>query len=139
MKPNLIPFVALAALVLAGCAGTGGPSQVAEDDIAGRALIAAAEQGRSDVARFAIEQGADVDVRDSYGFTPLHEAAEQGHLEVVAHLVKHGADPKIGLIRGYDNYPVGATPLDIARAAGRRICRGFSGLDSGRSSTAELG
>ena len=93
MKPNLISFVALAALVVAGCAGTGRSGQVAEDDIAGRALIAAAEQSRADVARFAIEQGADVDVRDAErGRTPLMLAAERGDLEMMTVLMPAGAD-----------------------------------------------
>ena len=93
MNARLKPLVVLIALAISGCASSGGSQTVAEDDIAGRALIAAAEQGRADVASFALEQGADVDVRDpELGRTPLMLAAERGDLEVMAVLLTANAD-----------------------------------------------
>ena len=89
----------------------------------------AARHGHRPVVVRLVEAGADVDGRDAYGFTPLHEAAEQGHLEAVEGLVECGADPKIGLVRAYGTYRAGATPLDVAKAAGRRkVARFLAGL-----------
>ena len=97
------------------------------------ALHYAARHGHRSVVARLVEAGADVDGRDAYGFTPLHEAAEQGHLDVAECLVAYGADPKIGLLRAYSTYPAGTTPLDLARAAGRRKVAGFlAGLDAER-------
>jgi ankyrin repeat protein len=36
--------------------------------------------------------GADIEARDDYGFTPLHEACDRGHVQVVQALREHGAD-----------------------------------------------
>ena len=36
-------------------------------------------------------QGAEVNVRDHCGWTPLHEACNHGYLEVVRTLLDHGA------------------------------------------------
>ncbi|NDY73108.1 hypothetical protein DO021_15610 [Desulfobacter hydrogenophilus] len=50
---------------------------------------------RKDVAKIqdAIQSGADVNVRDKYGFTPLHMASENGHAEIVG-VIKHlGENP----------------------------------------------
>lgn len=41
----------------------------------------------------ALEAGADVEVRDHNGKTPLMIAAQKGHSEIVYHLLIHGADP----------------------------------------------
>src|SRR6266850_2782251 len=64
------------------------------------------------VVRFLLEQGADVNACDYYGFTPLHLASRNGMLEVARLLVEHGAD-----INAEDNE--GMTPLKVA--SGRDI------------------
>ena len=45
-----------------------------------------------EVAKYCIEQGADVDARNSDGATPLHDACTFGNLEVATLLVAKGAD-----------------------------------------------
>ncbi len=45
------------------------------------------------VLRYLIdEHGADVDLRDSWGYTPLHYAASRGDNEMIRYLVTQGAD-----------------------------------------------
>lgn len=55
-------------------------------------LIQAAQTGNTDAAQALLEKGANREVRDAHGMTPLHWAARKGHLPVVECLVAHGAD-----------------------------------------------
>ena len=56
-----------------------------------QALYFAAVAGESDVIRFLIETGVDVNATREHGMTALHEAAWGGHREVVALLLAAGA------------------------------------------------
>ena len=78
------------------------------------------------LAIFLLEQGADPNVPDSIGRTPLHAAVETGKAELVTALLAHDVDPNARLIEApfvfkgdyatYGRY-VGATPLWLAAAA----------------------
>ncbi|HKZ78077.1 MAG TPA: ankyrin repeat domain-containing protein [Pyrinomonadaceae bacterium] len=61
----------------------------------------------SEVARFLISHGANVNCRGDAGFSPLHEAASSGQLEIARLLLDHGAKTDA---RTED----GKTPLAIA-------------------------
>ena len=74
---------------------------------------AAADGGSTAIARLLLDAGADVNVRQPGGFTPLHAAAQVGNDELVALLLEHGADPHARLDEG-------RTPADLARDAGHR-------------------
>ena len=51
--------------------------------------------GKLDIVKFCVEEkGFDVNSRDGYGNTALHEAAARGHLQVLQHLLSSGADVK---------------------------------------------
>ena len=100
-------------------------TQVDVDEVAydeqGNALrpLCLAAQDRSadayDMVRALIRQyGADPNVQDGRGFTPLHYAASNGNLAVVETLVIHGADVN-ALVAG-DESPV--TPLYLATQFG---------------------
>ena len=59
------------------------------------AFYLAARNGRTEAARFLLEQGADIDFRGFFGAPGLHWAANNGHLETVRFLVERGADTTI--------------------------------------------
>jgi len=52
----------------------------------------AARQGQAEMARLLIGNGADPDIRNREGETPLHWAASEGQKELVVILIVHGAD-----------------------------------------------
>jgi hypothetical protein len=52
------------------------------------ALCAAARNGHLDVVKFLVEQRAEVNVKNTDGWTPLHLAAQSGYLDVVKLLVE---------------------------------------------------
>ena len=56
-----------------------------------RYLHLASETGAVEIASLLIGRGADVDVTDSHGFTPLHSAAKDGHYALIHLLLAAGA------------------------------------------------
>ena len=50
------------------------------------------ERGQMDVVKLLVKSGADVNVKDDHGRTPLSIAAAKGHLDLVRFLASHGAD-----------------------------------------------
>ena len=55
-------------------------------------LFVAAGEGRSDIVRYLLEEGADVNAREKLGDTALTEATYYGHVALVKELLAHGAD-----------------------------------------------
>ena len=64
-----------------------------------------------DTVKFLIEKGADLNIKDYYGSTPLHTAVRQKKLEVVRYFAERGAN-----IDTKDDY--GNTPLNPAAESG---------------------
>lgn len=93
-------------------------SSISDDDGATPVHFAAAK-GRIDCLRLLLKQkDCNVDQADKFGSTPAHDAAAQGQLESLRVLAAHGAQ--------FNRSDVdGATPLDLARAAGRAQCTEF--------------
>ena len=54
--------------------------------------VAASPAGNIRLARFLIENGADVTVQDKDGLTPSHVASRLGRGNLVRLFVEHGAD-----------------------------------------------
>jgi cytohesin len=71
------------------------------------------ERAAVDFIEFLLTQGADLNARDNFGWTPLHRAASFGKLEVVSVLLAHGAktDAKTN---------DGKTARDLARESGHK-------------------
>ena len=67
----------------------------------------AAEAGNIEAVKQHLADGADVNVKDKVGGTPLHHAAFNGHKEIVELLIANGAD-----VNAKNNG--GKTPLDWA-------------------------
>jgi len=63
------------------------------------------------LTRRLLEVGADPNVRQAGGWTPLHEAARRGHAEMVGVLLGAGAQATA-------HNDEGTSPLDVARAGG---------------------
>ena len=60
------------------------------------------------MAQVLLDRGADVNVTQAGGWTPLHEAANHGNIDMVRLLIRHGADKSA---RSDD----GRSPLDMAQ------------------------
>ncbi len=58
----------------------------------GLPLFLAAGEGRLDVVRYLLDEGADVNARENRGSTALIEAAYGGHIEVIKELLLRGAE-----------------------------------------------
>jgi ankyrin repeat protein len=65
--------------------------------------------------KFLVEElGADVNVRDHNGYTPLHHAASRGDVDLITYLVSKGADVK-AVAR------TGQTTVDLANGPVQRV------------------
>ena len=78
----------------------------------GSAVNAALVKGNVEIALLLLDQGADVNIMDSGGYTPLYTASEPGHRDNVEFLLKHHAD--VDLMSG----PTSDTALGIAAVMG---------------------
>ena len=77
------------------------------------ALHYVVERGKAvDDARLLLEAGADVNARDPFGYTPLHDSVLGDNAEIIQLLLDAGADPAARVERGIHH---GLTALDIAR------------------------
>jgi ankyrin repeat protein len=70
-------------------------------------LIEAAKENNLSEVRRLLSEGADVNVKDRHGGTPLHWACSYGHVQVFKELVEHGADIEAETSNG-------VTPLHLA-------------------------
>ena len=78
----------------------------------------AVRKGFSDIVDLLVTAGADVNPRDNYGFTPLHETAEENRPRIAQFLLDHGAERHPELVKHWEKYKKGDTPLTIAEQNG---------------------
>jgi len=86
--------------------------------------VAASWLVRPAVAELVLSKGANPNVIDENGWTPLHEAALHGRPEIARLLIKRGADVNARSTKDFETsgpwhsfdirIPSGATPLDVA-------------------------
>jgi len=70
-------------------------------------LLAAAEGDDIELVKLVLGKGADVNVKDRHGSTPLHAACAAGHFGIAKLLLDHGANPEARNVND-------RTPLHIA-------------------------
>lgn len=64
------------------------------------------------MVRFLLSHGAECNLREKSGYTPLHWAASHGNLATIEALFAAGADPNALDARGQ-------RPIDVARTSGK--------------------
>ena len=67
-------------------------------------LIDLIKAGKTDLVKKKIESGADVNVKNNNGYTPLFLASEKGYTEIVKLLLEYGAD--VNVKTNYENTPL---------------------------------
>ncbi len=65
-------------------------------------LLWAAEHGHTDLARFLLDRGAEIEDKADEGESPLQLAAYGGHRDTVRMLLDRGADPAYRTDKGWD-------------------------------------
>ncbi|KAJ7542520.1 hypothetical protein O6H91_10G109700 [Diphasiastrum complanatum] len=73
----------------------------------------AAANGNFEIVQYLISAGADVNISNSEGNTPLHWAALNGHVQVVQELISRGAN--VSALNSHER-----TPLDEAISRGKQ-------------------
>lgn len=108
-------------LLLVSVIGLGYNTMIFTADPGHSNLNAAAQSGNVELTRTLIDQGADLNLTDEYGVTPLYWAAAEEHDEIAQHLIADHNDRQSYLTMT-DGY--GRTPLHIAAEYGHyRVVR----------------
>lgn len=80
-------------------------SRVVNGQTRAKPIWVAASLGHTNVVRFLIHHGADIDSRDSYyGLSPFWRAAQQDHPEVMRVLIEGGADVRPNRLVGWGDW-----------------------------------
>lgn len=62
-----------------------------DDEMASTPLHVAVNNDRFEIAKFLLENGADINARNKHGLTPLHLAAKNGNVELTQMLISRNA------------------------------------------------
>jgi ankyrin repeat protein len=125
---NKLLGILISFVFLTGCAGTEkkeslyndldgikkiiseNPDRINQIDKDGNSFLhRAVHTGNVDMVKFLVSRGADVNVKDNYGQTPVQIAAQLDDVQIIIHLVSHGAEINI-------KNSIGKTPLHDAVA-----------------------
>ena len=69
-------------------------------------LYNACSNDNTKLAKFLIEQGADVNIKDEEGDTPLYWVCKNDNIELAKFLIEHGADKSVNFKNKYDSTPL---------------------------------
>ena len=83
--------------------GKGAVLEDVENNAGATPLMVAAEENRTAMVEFLIEQGADIGRPDVHGYTPLTRAFWRSHTDTVRLLKRHGASCQSADILGGDS------------------------------------
>ncbi len=114
-KRFLIIFLSISILIISinyNCGSNAAKNTTQDKDIEISSLLIALYRNDIAIAKNLINQGADVNVRDKNGFTPLHITTSRGQIDMTILLLKKGAD-----VNASDNN--GLTPLYISASLGQ--------------------
>ena len=79
-------------------------------------LAIASSHGHAAIAQLLLAHGADVDLADDNGWTPLFHSCLNGHTAVAKLLLAAKANPLKAIVEGGGGgVPAGSTPLDVAK------------------------
>lgn len=68
-------------------------------------LRAACYDGRMQIVRFLVENGADLEIANRHGHTSLMIACYRGHIQIVKYLLERGASVNRKSIKGTAPFP----------------------------------
>lgn len=80
-------------------------------EIVSTLLKRACQNGFTELAKWALDKGANINSQDRNGSTPLYYAAKYGHFETVKFLVDNGADLEIENNEGYTPLLASLNPI----------------------------
>ena len=86
-----------------------------EEKEARRTIFNRMNLGDIDVAKFIIKEGADVDIQDTEGITPLMVASVQNHIEMVKLLLESGANVNMEDNNGTNAYTFGKKYKEVTK------------------------
>jgi len=86
-----------------------------QDEEGETSLSMAVWEGQRAIVQFLLAEGADPNLPNNAGYTPLHQAAVHDHGDIAADLLDAGADKTSVLTSDDEDFKVGMTPAQVAR------------------------
>ena len=75
-------------------------NQTTQDDLKRTSACLAAVQGHAEILELLIVSKADINLKGSDGYAPIHLAAQEGHLKILSILLKHSVKLNEATFRG---------------------------------------
>lgn len=88
--------------------------------IVDKRLYRAIENNEFDKVKLLVEQGANVNIKNWNGWTPMHSAARVGSIEIIDFLISKGCLVYETITTDIGNFKEGANPTKIAKIMGHK-------------------